>query len=453
MQPPPTLTELLADSATRGDPVAALPRLVSRTTGVIRSLEPVTKDPSEPFLPLILRAEVANHRFLADETAGERTASGKGMTLSAARASAVGEAVERYSAECFDERRIRYAAWNELDAPALDPRELVLFAPDQYPELPYAPYDPDTEFGWVPARSLVSDRAVLVPAMAVYMGYEPAPKEWIFATTSNGLAAGAMLAGAVLSALLEVVERDAYLSAWLHRLPCERIEPWNHPDADLVALREAYRRRGVEIHLFRLPADHPASVHLALGTEADGGDGPAAVVGLGADPDPARSARAAVLEVGQGRPSLRRHLRLAATQERIEELVDDPSRVARLEDHDLLYADRRSLGAFDFLLRRPAVPGEWKRQLGDAADELRRLVEHFRASGDEVLYCDLTPPDMRALGLYTARVIVPGFQPIHFGRRERRLGGTRLFELPVRLGLANGTAAPGELNPDPHPLA
>lgn len=453
MTAPPTLSELLTYRTPPGDPVAALPRLVSRLTGVIRSLDPVPKDAGEPHLPLVLRAEVANHRFLAGQTAAERTASGKGMTLAAAQASAVGEAVERYSAECFDEREFLYAAPAALDAPALDPRELVLFAPAQYDTVSYAAYDAETEFGWVPARSLVNGGEVLVPAMAVYMGYEPAPEEWIFTATSNGLAAGATLAEAVLSALLEVFERDSYLIAWLHRLPCERIEPCNHPDPDVNELREAYRRRGVEIHLFRLPTDHPASVHLALGVETDGGDGPAVVVGLGADLDAARSARAAVLEVGQGRPSLRRHLRLPETQARVEELIAEPSQVSELEDHALLYASRRSLPAFDFLLQRSPIPGEWERRRADAGEDLRRLVEHFRVVGGDVLYCDLTPPDMRALGLHTVRVIVPGFQPIHFGRRERRLGGTRLFELPVRLGLAVERVAPEELNPDPHPLA
>ena len=57
------------------------------------------------------------------------------------------------------------------------------------------------------------------------------------------------------------------------------------------------------------------------------------------------------------------------------------------------------------------------------------------------------------LGLFTARVIVPGFQPIHFGWKETRLGGTRLFDLAHRLGLRSRPATPADLNDDPHPLA
>jgi hypothetical protein len=36
----------------------------------------------------------------------------------------------------------------------LHPAELVLYAPDQYARLPFAPYADDTVMEWVPARSL-----------------------------------------------------------------------------------------------------------------------------------------------------------------------------------------------------------------------------------------------------------------------------------------------------------
>jgi ribosomal protein S12 methylthiotransferase accessory factor len=44
-------------------------------------------------------------------------------------------------------------------------------------------------------------------------------------------------------------------------------------------------------------------------------------------------------------------------------------------------------------------------------------------------------------------------QPIHFGHSSARLGGRRLFELPVKLGLLSRPRTEDELNPCPHPLA
>jgi hypothetical protein len=50
-------------------------------------------------------------------------------------------------------------------------------------------------------------------------------------------------------------------------------------------------------------------------------------------------------------------------------------------------------------------------------------------------------------------VILPGFQPIDFGWKERRLGGARLYRLPFDLGLRPTMTDWDDLNDDPHPLA
>jgi hypothetical protein len=56
-------------------------------------------------------------------------------------------------------------------------------------------------------------------------------------------------------------------------------------------------------------------------------------------------------------------------------------------------------------------------------------------------------------GVHVARAILPGFQPIHFGHGEPRLGGTRVFELPRKLGLRTDVTGPRDINPLPHPLS
>jgi ribosomal protein S12 methylthiotransferase accessory factor len=185
------------------------------------------------------------------------------------------------------------------------------------------------------------------------------------------------------------------------------------------------------------------------------GDGmPAAVAGLGADLDPARAATKAIMETAQIRPGLRRRLREPGTRRRVERLLADPRRVRTMDDHALLYTHSAAMGAFAFLESSRLDSCEWTAS-GPAsiADQLQLLVDHFRVHGADILYCNLTPPDMAQLGLHTARVIVPGFQPIHFGWNEARLGGRRLYELPARLGVTATPTRPEELNVDPHPLA
>jgi ribosomal protein S12 methylthiotransferase accessory factor len=377
--------------------------------------------------------------------------SGKGMSRAAAWDSCLGEAVERYSGGCWDPGEAVVGRRDELEGRSLDPASLVLYLAEQYPELPYQPYREEAKLRWVQGRSLIHEDAVWLPAISVFMEYQVHdPQEFLFPVTSNGLAAGPTLADAALSAIYEVLERDAFLIAWLNHLPARRYDAALHPYPEVRRLALAYRRRGVELALFELPTDHPVAVFVGIALQAGGYGGPYATVGLGADLDPLAAARAAALEVGQVRPAFRERCRTHDAA-RIAELVADPESTRTLEDHALLYADPSMAFAFEFLDGEKA---EWgKARSPDSRAALATLLDHFRSVGQDVLYVNLTPRDLEPLGLYTARALLPGFQPIWFGRHERRLGGRRLFELPFRLGLADRPADLESLNPLPHPIA
>jgi ribosomal protein S12 methylthiotransferase accessory factor len=450
----PLMQELRQEQTAPGDLLAVADRLISRKTGIVRNLIPIKQDASEPARPLVIAAELANHRFLQHEPKEQRMCSGKGLTIEAARISTLGEAVERYSGACWDSSEIMYGRRRDIEGTTLDPRELVLYNAEQYPRLPYQPYTGENILGWTRGRSLVTGAPIFVPALAIYLNYDMrAPNEFLCPITSNGLATGATLADAILAAACEVLERDAFMIAWLNRLSCRRVDARTHPDAEMRDLCEAYRRRNVELRLYRLPTDHPCQVFASVALQLDTADAPAVVVGLGADLDAGRAARKAMLEIGQVRPTLRKRMRDPEQRRRMEALVADPHLVATLDDHDLLYASRKALGAFDFLLERPVEPFEWQACNAAPIDKLHQLVEHCRAQGWDLIYANLTPPDMQRLGLYTARAILPGFQPIHFGWKEPRLAGDRLYDLPRRLGLTANRTTPALLNDDPHPLA
>lgn len=410
------------------------------------------RDATEPPLPMVWRARLSNHCFLSKVEGSHAYCSGKGMTRAAAWTSCLGEAVERYSGGCWDAEEVTVCRRRDLQGRSVDPADLVLYRPEQYRQLPYAPYGEETELRWIQGRSLIHGDAVWLPAISVFLEYQVHnPGELLFPVTSNGLAAGPALADAVLSAIYEVVERDALLIAWLNRLPGRRYDATAHPDPEVRQMALAYQRRGVELALFELPADHPVSVFLGIAFQRGGYGGPFATAGLGANLDPAAAARAAALEVGQVRPAFRERCRTHDAA-RIAELVADPMATRTLEDHALLYADPSMASAFDFLEGERA---EWPRKPDgrSTAEALSTVLDYFRSVGQDVLYVNLTPRDLEPLGLFTVRALLPGFQPIWFGRGERRLGGRRLFELPVRLGLRDAPAEAESLNPLPHPIA
>ena len=85
-------------------------------------------------------------------------------------------------------------------------------------------------------------------------------------------------------------------------------------------------------------------------------------MGLGADIEPRPAASRALLEAAQVRPALRQRLRVPKMRRRMEELVDDPRRVATLEDHDLLYASAKTVRNFSFLRTKPVVSISWEQE-------------------------------------------------------------------------------------------
>jgi ribosomal protein S12 methylthiotransferase accessory factor len=427
--------------------------LVSDRTGIVRSLAPVSKDPSEPGLVSVVRAELANHRFVRADDEPFEVCSGKGLSPAAARLSALGEACERYAGARADPDRIVRAPRSDLNIASLDPVDLVLYAAFQYDSLPYSPWQPDLVIDWIDGRRLRDGEQVMVPALATVMHHEVHDHaEFLFPITSNGLAAGASFEAAALAALLEVIERDAFMISWLQQLPGRRIDATEVSD-DVRRAATAYGRRGVSLELVELPTDAPATVIVALGVQEDG-DGPAAVVGLGCDLDPVRACLKAALEIGQIRPALKARGRDPAVAARLVELLEDPSRVKALEDHDLLYSDRSMTHQLDFWRRGPpGTLGAAPAADSTAQHQLAQLVDGLVAVGLDPIAVDLSAAELVPLGIHAARGFVPTYQPIHFGANEARLGGTRLYQVPFVTGAATLATDGHGVNAYPHPLS
>jgi bacteriocin biosynthesis cyclodehydratase domain-containing protein len=427
-------------------------RAVDPLCGLVRALEVMPKDVDEPERPFVVRAELANAHFRASTDAFV-TCSGKGWTRRQARDSALGEALERYAAMTWRPERKISSTYDGLDRPGLHPRDLVLFADHQYDTVPFQPWRPETELEWVPAQSLVTGDEVWIPLLATHLGYRPSAAAALFPATSNGFAAGPDRAGATLRALLEVIERDAFAIAWSHRLPGRCVAAADVPDEQTRAIAATHARRGVEFVVHLLPTDTSAAVVLAV---AWSHRAPAAVIGLAAALEPVAAARSAVLEVTQVRPLLRSRLRQPGVRARMAELAAAPSKVATLDDHDLVYADPAAAAAGMRFLRdapQESWPDPAPSLIAQGNNSLASLTRSLAEVAPDVLAVDVTPPDVVSLGVRVVRGVVPGFVPIWFGADQARLGGSRLLEMPSRIGLRPGPVRLDELNLDPHPLA
>jgi ribosomal protein S12 methylthiotransferase accessory factor len=284
---------------------------------------------------------------------------------------------------------------------------------------------------WIVGEDLVRGAPRRLPAQLVSLARLPgAPREpelrpWV----TTGVAAHPDPRQARLRALLEAVERDAFMITWLARRPGRPLRPGR-----LAPLLQRLRAQGLEVELARLATDAPAAVVAAAVRRRRGA--PALTVAVRASATLGEAALGALLEAYKGWWGLRASWSGAA-----------PASPA---------------GGPRARARWWAAPGRWRwlqwlfsglpAVLPDAegepdpAETLARLTAWLAERGYEGAAVELTPPRLRlALGLSVVAVAVPELHPMHADERRPARWSLRLEEA---LGAA-GRSRPANMLPLP----
>lgn len=388
----------------------ALAGWVDCRTGVISAvvLEPPGDMPAG--LPFIATA-APPHVFEGGSLRRLPLGWGKGLTISGAVLSAVGEAIERYAASLPDEGRIVWERPSRLNGEILDPRTCSLYTDAQYDgkDFPYRRYDPDARHPWIQGKWLGSGSQVWVPAVFAFLSLTLEPEHLICQGTSNGLAASTDPDDAARRATLELVERDAFMAAWLLACPGLRIDLDVTLDPQLRSVLDGIEALGATVEVYSLPTSACGATVLCLAI-GDGDGYPGVTIGLGADLEIRAALRQAVLELGQTGPHLRRMMRANALP-----IPEDAKSVREMLDHAAYYFPRRRAKAFDQL--RSSVATLELRHL--AAKVIGRSVPPWasvlEAAGIRVALVDLTPPDVATGPFSVVRAVSPDLQPLSYG--------------------------------------
>ncbi|MFA6709758.1 MAG: YcaO-related McrA-glycine thioamidation protein [Candidatus Methanomethylophilaceae archaeon] len=329
---------------------------------------------------------------------------GKGPTVEQAKASAVMEAVERYSAEQKDSDEIVYGtiAQAQDNGPTVDPVDLIL-------PLRVLDYVDSAEIAWVTGSDLFSGQETWVPACAAFYPYYPSSDLQLFRFHTNGLASGNTIEEAVLHALFELIERDAWSVA----------ESRDYANADVIIddensvaaqLLRKFNENGVEIHLKDLTSDIGIPTIGAASDDTSTRDPELLTIGVGTHLNPNIAAVRALTEVAQSRTTHKHGLKVNAKLQKItKEMGYD--RVKAM--NGVWYADcEKKVRLSDMKdLSTPYVLDDIEVVLGDL------MGCGFR----QVIAVDLTRPD---IGIPTVRMIVPGLE---VATMDSEREGMRLF--------------------------
>ena len=345
-------------------------------------------------------------------------AGGKAWDSKSAIERSLWEAAERLSGTRHADLPLRRESRAALGDQALDLDAVDLFSATQRsrrtpggPPEGYVttPLDPHRPIDWTRAWPLAGSRPVRwVPAAAAFYGYGRTHHPYAFAH-SNGCAGGASYEDAALGAVLELIERDAVSTWFLNRIPRPAAR---HASERIEAVREALAGAGRHLHVLDLTADLGVPVCAAVSYRRSGP--PGWVLGFAAGLTLDVAAEGAVLELVQ---------MIRAT--------DDPRHPS-----PLAWAAAAAPRDHPYLI--PAdVPSVPARPFG--LDPLRDVAGRLAGAGIDAYLVDQTHP---LVGTPVLRALAPGLTFFW-----RRLGGRRLYRLPVDLGWIGAERSEADLNP------
>jgi thiazole/oxazole-forming peptide maturase SagD family component len=398
-------------------------------SGILEELECLPPDPCDLVhvcvarLRTSLRSSRVNRR-----TALRAPCVGKGMTEAQARASAIGEAVERCSGIFRgDEVRIK-ASYQKLGGEAIHPNAWMNFSARQYRERDESnrresehnwvpePFEEHREIEWTPVWSLTEERRRYVATAQCYFGYPYSAEHDFCRAHSNGSAAGANLEEAVLQGFFEVVERDAVALWWYNRARRPSVDLGSFGEPYFSVLGEFYGLLGRDMLVLDVSADFPIPVFAAVSKKRkSGGD---LLLGFGAHLEPRLAIVRALTEMNQS-------LVPATAGGKPRFFVDE------LVDGAFLEPDRS---------RACKTCGDYRRlDSKDLLEDVRTCVGLARERSLETLVLDQTRPD---IGMHAVKVIVPGMR-----LWWARFAPGRLYDVPVLMRWQALPLPEEELNP------
>jgi len=311
-----------------------LRRLVSPYCGLVRGVSDLSCAPDDARLVRV-GCRVAALEPLIGLTTDFR-AGGSAPDRDQALAAALGEVAERYSASWMPDD-LPLATARELGGRAGGPERFALFHPRQHarPAFPFRRFTKDTRVRWTCGVALPSNELAYLPAQLVYLRWrspDDTGEDPIGYSTSNGTACRATFGEAVLSGLLELVERDAFMLTWYARISFPRLVWSSEPE--LAAFDARYfRPAGVRYEAIDVSAFHdvPTVVGVVRGPP---GDGAPVAVGAAAAPRVAEAWQDALGEAF----AVRAWARAMAHEGQTAEFAGDFSDLDGFDDHILFYA-------------------------------------------------------------------------------------------------------------------
>ncbi|MBF4469565.1 MAG: YcaO-related McrA-glycine thioamidation protein [Methanobrevibacter arboriphilus] len=321
---------------------------------------------------------------------------GKGAKKDQAKASAMMEGFERYSAEkqSIDDENSKLATLSEMDGEKfIHPDDLIISN-----EVKSLDFEKERKIEWTLTKDIITENDYYIPSNAIFHPYIPKDAKntsAIFKGNTNGLASGNVLEEAVLHGMLEVIERDAWSIFELTKKNKKCINIDNIENPLINELLEKFKKEYINIKLMDLTADIDIPTIAATADDTILKDPALLTLGIGTHLNPEIAVLRALTEVAQSR----------ATQ--IHGTREDTSRAVlmrkagyeRMKKINKHYFEEENNVIIDLSDIEDKSTDSLKKDIEITTNELKRN------NIDEILFKNLT---RKEIGINVVRVIIPG---------------------------------------------
>lgn len=369
--------------------------------------------------------------------------SGDNAEISCLRA--VAEAAERYATAVYHEEEICVASANELGDAALDYRRWPKCSIEEYanPNCPLKPFNPNAPIRWIQGYSVISQKPMWLPLVMSHILFEQRPEEMFWLPITTGVAAHTNTAQAAVSAICELIERDAIALTWLAKLTHPQIAFDTPVPKSFANDFNALTKLPLRQHFLDATSDFGVPIVYSI-QFMDGHPSISNFVGCSVDFDPWNACAKVIREAANGRTGL----------EQNRTLPNHTDLFYSLEDGAVYMGQESKRAAFDFLF----AGEEFKNisqiispECSGAEAQLDWLIARFKALGFELVLVDLTTDDLRESGLEVIRAVCPDLMPLDFTPAARYKGHARLYDYPLKAGF--GSRGTKDFNTFPQPFA
>ena len=315
---------------------------------------------------------------------------GKGISKDHAKASAMMEGFERYSAEKQESDDTIFATPNEIGEKGeyIEPKSLNL--PQKFEKADLG----DTKFEWNLAHDIITGNDYYFLSNAVFHPYNhDSDVESLFKSNTNGLASGNVLEEAILHGIFEVIERDAWSIFEMTHKNYSQINI-DSIESDLInEIIDKFESQGIKIKLMDFTADINIPTIAASADDTVTRDAGLLTLGIGTHLDPEVAILRALTEVAQSR----------ATQ--INGAREDTVRADFAREAG--YERMKRINKYYFRQEEEQINlSDIENKSTTSIDEDIDIVKEELIANDikHVLYTDLTRPEV---DVSVVRVIIP----------------------------------------------